>query len=287
MTELLSAKRIRKSFGKETVLHDIDVSIEQGEIVGLIGPNGAGKTTLLKAILGLAPYEGELNVLGMNPRKNRKELMKRISFIADTAILPSWLTVENALLFMKKIHPRFSIEKARAYLENSNISINKRIDQLSKGMITKTHLSLIMAINSELLVLDEPTLGLDIIKRKEFYNDLLGDYFDKNKTILITTHQVEEIENILTRAIFLHDGRFILDKKVDDINEQYSALQINTSENNPALEQDVEALKPIHKLSAYNGTTYTFHDQDKIRLAQFGKVYTPSLADLFVAMASH
>ncbi len=281
MTGLIHARGLHKQFGRHEVLKDIHLDIQGGEIVGLIGPNGAGKTTLLKSILGLAPVDGNLEVLGLNPVARRAELMQKVSFIADTATLPSWMKVGEAIDFMNSLHPRFSEQKARDYLVNTNIPMDKKISQLSKGMITKTHLSLVMAIDSELLVLDEPTLGLDIVKRKEFYQQLLGDYFDDEKTILITTHQVEEVEHILTRAVFIDDGQIVLDESIEDINTRYCELHVDKARRHEA-----EALGPIFHSETIQATHYLYYDADVEALQALGKVHTPSLADLFVAKVS-
>ena len=281
MSDIIHARSVSKSFGNKLVLENIDLSVSKGEVIGLIGPNGAGKTTLLKSILGLAPFDGELSVLGLNPQASRKSLMQRVSFIADTAILPSWIRVSEAIEFISNTHPNFNKEKACSYLESTNISLDAKVRELSKGMITKTHLSIIMAIDSELLVLDEPTLGLDIVKRKEFYQQLLGDYFDDEKTIIITTHQVEEIENILTRAVFINDGRIILDESTESIEDHYFEVQVEEQHLDKA-----QAMNPIYSTKGIRGANYIFRSESPESLSALGAVKKPSLADLFVAKVS-
>lgn len=281
MSDIIHATSVGKRFGKSQVLQGIDLSVSKGEIIGLIGPNGAGKTTLLKSILGLAPCDGELEVLGMSPRKDRKKLMERISFIADTAILPDWIKVEETMAFVAAIHPKFDKGKAREYLSSTNIPLKAKVRELSKGMVTKLHLSLVMSIDSELLVLDEPTLGLDIVKRKEFYQQLLGDYFDDQKTIVITTHQVEEIENLITRAIFINDGEIVLDQSVEEIAETFVELVFEDDQ----YEQVVE-LKPLHISKGIRSSSAFFISPDRDQLAELGETKVPTLADLFVAKVS-
>lgn len=281
MSEIISAKAVGKKFGRSEVLKDIDLTVSKGEIIGLIGPNGAGKTTLLKSILGLAPCDGSLQVLGANPRSNRKKLMQRVSFIADTAILPDWIKVEETIKFIEGVHPRFDAAKARSYIESTNIPFRAKVRELSKGMITKLHLSLIMSIDSELLVLDEPTLGLDIVKRKEFYQQLLGDYFDDEKTIVITTHQVEEIENLITRAIFINDGRIILDQSIEAIAENFVELTFEDEQH-----AEVAGLNPIHITKGIRSSSAYFEESNHQQLKSLGQIKTPTLADLFVAKVS-
>lgn len=281
MTDIIQASSLGKRFGKKQVLNNINLSVSKGEIIGLIGPNGAGKTTLLKSILGLAPFDGELTVLGKNPQKSRKKLMERVSFIADTAILPSWLRVNEAIDFIENTHPRFDRSLALKYLESTNIPLKAKIRELSKGMVTKAHLSMIMAIDSELLVLDEPTLGLDIIKRKEFYQQLLEDYFDGEKTIIITTHQVEEIEKLLTRAVFINEGDIVLDETVESIEQHYFEVDVDDE-----LAQNAKALQPIHRQKGIRSSKYIYKVESQSELEDLGPHTSPSLADLFVAKVS-
>ena len=278
---LIHAKGLQKRFGTQPVLRDINFDIKRGEIVGLIGQNGAGKTTLLKSILGLASCDGDLRVLGRNPVTDRVNLMKQVSFIADTATLPKWITVAGAIEFMHGVHPAFSREKALAFLDKTEIPLGKRVGKLSKGMITKAHLSLVLAIDSALLVLDEPTLGLDIIKRKDFYRQLLSDYFDHERTILVTTHQVEEIENLLTRAMFIQNGRIVLDDSLANMADRYVELQCSAEAEIKA----AAALKPIFSSPTISGKSFIFRDVERQLLEPLGKIKQVSLADLFVATA--
>jgi len=281
VTDVIRASSLNKRFGDKQVLNDINLSVSKGEIVGLIGPNGAGKTTLLKSILGLAPFDGELSVLGKDPQKNRKQLMERVSFIADTAILPAWLKVNQAITFVEQTHPRFNKALALRYLESTNIPLNAKVSELSKGMVTKAHLSIIMAIQSDLLVLDEPTLGLDIIKRKEFYQQLLEDYFDGEKTILISTHQVEEIDKLVTRAVFINEGEIVLNESMEAIEKQY--FEITTDD--PSAE-NINGVQPIHIQKGIRSSTHIYKIDDHAQLDALGSYRTPSMADLFVAIVS-
>jgi ABC-2 type transport system ATP-binding protein len=278
MNAVIDAKGIYKSYGKKVALDHVDLQIPAGRIVGLIGPNGAGKTSLLKGILGLAPVNGDLRVLDLNPFTERVKLLEKVSFIADTAILPRWLKVSEALDYIEGVHPKFSRAKAMAFLASTNIGLNHKVKELSKGMVTQLHLALIMAIDSELLVLDEPTLGLDILYRKRFYETLLNDYYDAQKTIIITTHQVEEIEDILTDLIFINDGKIIMESSMESLAERFFSLQVDLQNKEAAL-----ALKPIHTQTILGGFTMIFEDADVRQLESLGKVTTPSVADLFVA----
>ena len=280
MSEVISARDVCKHYGKKIALDNINFGVSTGKIVGLIGPNGAGKTSLLKGILGLAPVAGELNVLGMNPQRERVKLLKRVSFIADTAILPSWIKVSELMVYTESVHPRFSRAQCMKYLAETSIALNDKVRSLSKGMVTQLHLALIMAIDSELLVLDEPTLGLDILYRKQFYENLLNDYYDGQKTILITTHQVEEIETILTDLIFINQGKIVLNASMEQIATQYVELQVDTNDKEHAL-----AHNPIHSRRLLGGFSLLFepNEQQRTSLAQLGQLTTPSLSELFVA----
>ena len=278
MKNIIHAQGISKSYGKKTALDNVSLTIPAGRIVGLIGPNGAGKTTLLKGILGLAPVNGDLQVLGLNPFVDRVRLLEDVSFIADTAILPSWIKVSEALDYVEGVHPKFSRKKAMSFLEKTKISLNDKVKSLSKGMVTQLHLALIMAIDSKLLVLDEPTLGLDIIYRKRFYESLLNDYYDAQKTILITTHQVEEIEGILTDLIFINDGKILLEIAMEDIANTFVELQVDATNKAAAL-----TLMPIHVRTILGGFSMIFENADGNALSALGKVTTPTVADLFVA----
>ena len=278
MDAVIHAQGICKTYGKKIALNNVDLTIPAGRIIGLIGPNGAGKTTLLKGILGLAQVEGNLQVLGLNPFTDRVKLLEDVSFIADTAILPSWIKVSEALDYIEGVHPKFSREKAMAFLAKTKITPDNKVKNLSKGMVTQLHLALIMAIDSKLLVLDEPTLGLDIIYRKQFYESLLNDYYDAQKTIVITTHQVEEIEGILTDLIFINDGKILLETTMDELPNKFIELQVEPGSNAAAL-----ALNPIHVRTILGGFSMVFENADADQLHALGKITTPSVADLFVA----
>jgi ABC-2 type transport system ATP-binding protein len=245
----------------------------------LIGPNGAGKTTALKAILGLTPYEGELRVLGRNPYLERNAVMQEVCFIADVAVLPPWLKVSQALDFVGGVHPRFDRAKAEAFLAKTNIPRDSRVHKLSKGMITQLHLALIMAIDARLLVLDEPTLGLDILYRKQFYDSLLNDYFDRTRTILVTTHQVEEIQQVLTDLMFIDRGRIVLDCSMEAFEARYLEVMVH-----PERVAAARALTPLHERQVFGRSILLFDGADRQRLAALGEVRTPSIADLFVAV---
>jgi ABC-2 type transport system ATP-binding protein len=275
----VQAQNLRKTFGKHTALDGVSFTIEEGRIVGLIGPNGAGKTTALKAILGLTPYEGELKVIGRDPYRERRELMQDVCFIADVAVLPPWLRVSNAIDFVEGVHPRFDRAKADAFLARTSIKRTSRVRELSKGMITQLHLALVMAIDARLLVLDEPTLGLDIIYRKQFYDSLLNDYFDKSRTIIVTTHQVEEIQHVLTDLMFIDRGRIVLNTSMEDFESRYVEVMVR-----PEHLAAAKALSPIHERQVFGRSVLLFDRADRDQLAAFGDTRTPSIADLFVAM---
>jgi ABC-2 type transport system ATP-binding protein len=276
---LIEAHGLRKRFGATVALAGIDLSVEEGRIVGLIGPNGAGKTTALNAILGLAPYEGELRVLGLNPWTQRDELMRDVCFIADVAILPRWLRVSQALDYVAGVHPRFNRAKAEAFLAKTTIKRTSRVRELSKGMLAQLHLALVMAIDARLLVLDEPTLGLDLLYRKQFYDSLLNDYFDGNRTIVVTTHQVEEIQNILTDVMFLNGGRIVLNYSMEEFETRFVEASVG-----PEQVAAARALKPIYEREALGRSVLLFDGVDRQRLASLGEVRTPSIADVFIAV---
>jgi ABC-2 type transport system ATP-binding protein len=278
MTSLVSARNVSKSFGTLRAVDNVSFDIEKGRIMGLIGPNGAGKTTLLKAVLGLTDCQGSLSVLGLDPFRQRKELMQNICFIADVAVLPRWIRVSQLLDFLQSIHPRFSRSRAEELLSSTDIHSNSKVRELSKGMVTQLHLSIITAIDAKLLVLDEPTIGLDIIFRKEFYANLLNDYFDEERTIIITTHQVEEIENLLTDVMFINHGRVVLDTPMEDIADNYVEL-LATAEN----ADKVKNLRPIYEKEVFGKKVLTFEGVDRQQLQGFGELRTPDIADLFVA----
>ena len=278
----VEAQGLRKAFGKNTALDGVNFRIEEGRIVGLIGPNGAGKTTALKAILGLTPYEGQLTVLGRDPYRERDELMQDVCFIADVAVLPPWIRVWQALDFVAGVHPRFDRAKAESFLARTTIKRTSRVRELSKGMITQLHLALVMAIDARLLVLDEPTLGLDIIYRKQFYDSLLNDYFDKSRTIIVTTHQVEEIQHVLTDLMFIDRGRIVLDCSMEDFETRYTEVMVRPEHLSAA-----RALKPIHERQVFGRSVLLFDRANREELAHLGELRTPGIADLFVAMVGH
>lgn len=279
MGELISARGVSKHYGKKIALDNINIDIAAGKIVGLIGPNGAGKTTLLKGILGLAPVDGELRVLGMNPQRERVKLLEQVSFIADTATLPRWLRVKELIAYTEVVHPRFSRASCMKFLATTNIQLTDKVEHLSKGMVTQLHLALIMAIDSQLLVLDEPTLGLDIIYRKQFYESLLNDYYDAQKTIVITTHQVEEIESILTDLVFIGGGKILLNASMDTVVDTYVELHVDAPYKEHAL-----AHNPIHVRNLLGGYSMLYENcSQRDSLAALGRLATPRLSDLFVA----
>ncbi len=279
----IEARDLRKAFGTTIALDGVNLRVEEGRIVGLIGPNGAGKTTALNAILGLIPYEGELRVLGRDPWKERDLLVRDVCFIADVAILPRWLRVSQALDYVAGVHSRFSRAKAEAFLTKTSIRQSHRVRELSKGMVTQLHLALVMAIDAKLLVLDEPTLGLDILYRKQFYDSLLNDYYDRNRTILVTTHQVEEIEHVLTDLLFIDRGRIVLACSMEEFEARYLEVTVNPEHVTAA-----RALQPLHERQVFGRNILVFDGADKERLAALGEVRTPSIADLFVAvMGNH
>lgn len=278
MTSLVKAQNVTKSFGSLRAVDNVSFEIEKGRILGLIGPNGAGKTTLLKAVLGLTDCEGDLSVLGLDPFRQRKELMKNISFIADVAVLPRWIRVRQLLDFVAATHPNFSRDRVEKLLGETKIKKTSKVRELSKGMVTQLHLAIIMSIDARLLVLDEPTLGLDIIFRKEFYANLLNDYFDEERTILITTHQVEEIERLLSDVMFINDGRILLHAPMDDLGVTYAQL-ITSGDNVGTARQ----LGPIAENSMFGKTVFLYEGVERDKLARLGEVHTPSVADLFVA----
>jgi ABC-2 type transport system ATP-binding protein len=281
MSAIIEARDLTKNYGSQLALDRVNFSIESGRIVGLIGPNGAGKTSALRAILGLTTYRGNLNVLGREPFANRTALMQEASFIADVAVLPSWLKVEQAIDFVAGVHPRFRRDRALALLAKTQIAGTRRIRELSKGMKTLVHLALTMAIDARLLVLDEPTLGLDILARRSFYDALVNDYMDETRTILITTHQVEEVENLLTDVLFIDRGRIAVDCSIDDIAARYAAVAVAEDKLTEA-----RALKPFYERPLLGKTVLYFENADFARLAACGEVHRPSVSDLFVAKLS-
>jgi ABC-2 type transport system ATP-binding protein len=275
---MIEARGLYKAYGGTRALDGVSLGIDRGRIVGLIGPNGAGKTTLLKAILGLTGFTGELQVLGLDPRQKRDALMRDVCFIADVAVLPRWLKVTQALDFVEGVHPRFDRSRAEDFLRKTSIKPQSRVRELSKGMVTQLHLALILAIDATLLVLDEPTLGLDLIYRQQFYDTLLNDYFDKERTILLTTHQVEEVEHLLTDVIFVRGGKVLLDSSVESVAERYAQLTVKREDL-----QAARKLEPFHERELFGRVALFFEGRKLEELAPLGDVRRPSIADLFVA----
>ena len=275
----IEARGLRKAFGTTVALDSIDLRVEEGRILGLIGPNGAGKTTALNAILGLIPYQGELRVLGRDPWSDRGALMRDVCFIADVAILPRWMRVSQALDYVAGVHPRFDRAKAQGFLAKTTIPRASKISQLSKGMVVQLHLALVMAIDAKLLVLDEPTLGLDILYRKQFYDSLLNDYFDRSRTIVVTTHQVEEVEHVLTDLMIIDRGRIVFGCSMEEFESRYCEVTVNPDQVAAA-----RALKPMHERQILGRRILLFDGADRKQVAAFGDVRTPGIADLFVAV---
>jgi len=275
----IEARGLRKAFKTTVAVDGINLNVEEGRILGLIGPNGAGKSTALNAILGLTPYEGELKVLGRDPWTERDQLMADVCFIADVAVLPRWMRVSQALDYVAGVHPRFDRAKAEAFLAKTNIKRTSKVRELSKGMVTQLHLALVMAIDARLLVLDEPTLGLDLLYRKAFYDTLLNDYFDKSRTIIVTTHQVEEVQHILTDLVFIDAGRLVLESSMEDFELRYLELMVLPDQIDAA-----RALRPIAERQVFGRSMMLFDNVPRERLAALGEVRTASIADLFVAV---
>ena len=278
----IEARGLRKVFGTTIALEDVDLRVEEGRILGLIGPNGAGKTTALNAILGLTSYEGELKVLGRDPWNAREELMRDVSFIADVAVLPRWIRVSQLLEYVAGVHPRFDRAKAESFLSKTTIKRTSKVRELSKGMIAQLHLALVMAIDARLLVLDEPTLGLDILYRKQFYDSLLNDYFDGSRTIIVTTHQVEEVQDVLTDLIFINHGRIVLECTMEQFESRYIEVMVH-----PDHVAGARSLKPISERQVFGRSVFLFDQVDRNQLAALGDVRTPSIADLFVAVMTN
>ncbi len=276
---VVEARGLRKTYGTNIALNGADFHINEGRIVGLIGPNGAGKSTALNAILGLTPYQGELKVLGRDPWNERDQLMCDVCFIADVAVLPRWIRVSQALEYVAGVHPRFDRSKAEGFLAKTNIRHNSKVKELSKGMVTQLHLALVMAIDAKLLVLDEPTLGLDILYRKQFYDSLLNDYFDRNRTILVTTHQVEDVEHVLTDLMFIDRGRIVLNCSMEDFESRYIEVSVH-----PESLAAARAIQPMHERQALGRSILLFDHGNRQELAALGDTRTPSISDLFVAV---
>lgn len=275
----IEARGLHKSFGTNVALDGVNLQVQEGRILGLIGPNGAGKTTALNAILGLTPYQGELRVLGRDPWTERDQLMRDVCFIADVAVMPRWIRVSNAIDYVAGVHPRFDRAKAEGFLARTSIRKTSKVRELSKGMVAQLHLALVMAIDARLLVLDEPTLGLDILYRKQFYDSLLNDYFDRSRTILLTTHQVEEIQHVLTDLMFIDRGRIVLNCSMEDFESRYREVTVKPDQLAAA-----RSLKPIHERQVFGRTVLMFDGADPQQLSALGDVRTPSIADLFVAI---
>jgi ABC-2 type transport system ATP-binding protein len=275
----IEAHGLRKAFGTTVALDGVDLRVEEDRILGLIGPNGAGKTTALNAILGLTSYEGELKVLGRDPWSAREQLMRDVSFIADVAVLPRWMRVSQMLDYVAGVHPRFDRAKAEGFLAKTTIKRTSKVRQLSKGMVAQLHLALVMAIDAKLLVLDEPTLGLDILYRKQFYDSLLNDYFDRSRTIAVTTHQVEEVQDVLTDLMFIDRGRIVLECSMEEFEARYLEVMVN-----PEHLAAARALKPIHERPVFGRSVMLFERGDREQLAALGEVRRPSIADVFVAV---
>jgi ABC-2 type transport system ATP-binding protein len=275
----IEAHGLRKAFGTTIALDGIDLRVEEGRILGLIGPNGAAKSTALNALLGLIPYQGQLSVLGRDPWDEHDELMRDVCFIADVAVLPRWMRVSDAVDYVAGVHPRFDRAKAEGFLARTAIKRGSRVGQLSKGMVTQLHLALVMAIDARLLVLDEPTLGLDLLYRKQFYDSLLNDYFDQTRTIVVTTHQVEEIQHVVTDLMFINRGRIVLDCSMDDVELRYTEVMVY-----PAQLAAARALEPIQERQVLGRTILLFERVDREKLAALGELRTPGIADLFVAL---
>ena len=275
----IEARGLRKAYGTTVALDGVNLNVAEGRILGLIGPNGAGKTTALDAILGLVPYEGELKVLGRNPWTERDLLMRDVCFIADVAVLPRWMKVSQALDYVAGVHPRFDRAKAEGFLARTTIKRRSKVRHLSKGMIAQLHLALVMAIDARLLVLDEPTLGLDILYRKQFYDTLLNDYFDRTRTIVVTTHQVDEIQDVLTDLMFINRGRIALECSMEEFESRYTEVMVRPEQLAAA-----SALRPMHVRQVFGRSVMLFENVDRQQLAALGDVRTPGIADLFVAV---
>lgn len=278
MNAVVTASGLSKHYKNAIALDNVSFNIQPGRIVGLIGPNGAGKTTALKAILGLTDFQGQLNVLGLDPRTQRDKLMEQVCFIADVAVLPRWIRVREAVDFVANIHPRFNRAKCEAFLARTKLTPDQRVRQMSKGMIVQLHLALVMAIDARILVLDEPTLGLDILYRKQFYQSLLEEYFDDEKTIIVTTHQVEEIEHILTDLMFIRDGKLVLDTDMETIGERFAEVMVNAE-----MAATARQLKPLDERQVFGKSIFLFDGVERAQLETLGEIRRPSISDLFVA----
>lgn len=280
---VIEARGLRKTFGSTVALDGINLRVAEGRILGLIGANGAGKTTALNAILGLTPYEGELKVFGHNPWRDRDQLMRDVCFMSDVAVLPRWIKVSQALDYVAGVHPRFDRRKAEAFLARTTIAHSRKVRELSKGMVTQLHLAIVMAIDAKLLILDEPTLGLDILYRKQFYDALLNDYFDRSRTIVLTTHQVDETQDVLTDVVFLDRGRIVFECSMEQVEARYREVMVKPEQLAAA-----RALKPLYEREGFGRSILLFDGTaDRTQLARLGEVRTPSIADLFVAVVAN
>jgi ABC-2 type transport system ATP-binding protein len=280
---VIEARGLRKAFGSTIALDGVDMRVDEGRILGIIGPNGAGKSTALNAILGLTQYQGELRVLGRDPWEERDQLMRDVCFIADVAVLPRWMRVSQALDYVAGVHPRFDRAKAESFLAKTSIKRKSKVRELSKGMVTQLHLALVMAIDARLLVLDEPTLGLDILYRKQFYDSLLNDYYDRTRTIVVTTHQVEDVQHVLTDLMFINGGRIVLDCSMEECESRYLEVSVH-----PAQVEEARALKPIHERRGLGRSIILFdlkaNAVDREQLLALGEARAPGIGDLFVAL---
>ncbi|MCO4798579.1 MAG: ABC transporter ATP-binding protein [Colwelliaceae bacterium] len=279
MTELISISNLNKNYGDKRVVSELNLSVQSGQILGLVGPNGAGKTTCLQAMLGLVNYEGNIDILGYNPKEQRNKMLEDVAYIADVAVLPKWLKVKQALTYMAGVHPNFNREKAETFLDKTNIGLSSKVSQLSKGMVTQLHLALILAIDAKVLILDEPTLGLDILTRRQFYTHLLEDFYNEDKCIIVTTHQIEEIEHILTDVAFIQEGKIVLAESTDNIKERFKLVSVTHEQVEQA-----KTLQPLFANSLMGLTTMLFDNQNGNDLQKFGAISDPSLADIFVGV---
>lgn len=279
MSDLISINGLTKRYKSKAVVDQVNLAVGAGQILGLVGPNGAGKTTCLQAMLGLIDYEGKVEMLGLNPREQRQKMLQDVAYIADVAVLPKWLKVSQALSYMADVHPNFDRKKAESFLAKTNIDNSAKVKTLSKGMVTQLHLALILAIDAKVLILDEPTLGLDILTRRQFYTHLLEDFYDEDKCIIVTTHQIEEIEHILTDVAFIQDGKVVLSDSVDQMRERFKLVAVPNDRVPQAKE-----LNPLYANSLMGLTSMLFDNKDDEQLSQFGQLSSPSLADIFVGV---
>ena len=278
-SQVIKARNIVKNYKSSQALSGLNLDVYSGQIVGLIGPNGAGKSTLLQAVLGLVRTEGELKVLGLSPKEDRHKLLKRVCSITDVAVMPKWMTIQQVLNYVSGVHPKFDISKARKILSSTDIKSSSKIRALSRGMVVQLHLAIVMAIDAELLVLDEPTLGLDLAYRKEFYSQLIEDYFDGNKTIIISTHQVEEIEGVLSDVVFLNQGRAVLTESIENLNQKFLELRPHSDHLERA-----KAINPIYTKTELGRQVFLYENIEEDKLSAFGEVHPPAIADLFLAI---